>query len=73
MEPRNIWGKLKTVQEENLIESERGNYTALYQNLYKAIAAGEALAVKPEQARDVIRIIEAAQQSQDERRVVTFG
>ena len=73
VEPKNIWGKLKTLQEENLIESERGNYTAVYQNLYNAITAGEALAVKPEQARDVIRIIEAAQQSQDERRVVTFG
>ena len=73
VEPREIWGRLNTVDEERQVESERGNYPLIYQNLFKAITAGEPLAVTPQQARDVIRIIEAAQKSQDERCVVTFG
>lgn len=73
VEPKEIWGKLNTVEEERLVASERGNYPFLYQNLFNAITEGEALAVTPQQARDVIRIIEAAQQSHDERRVITFG
>lgn len=73
MEPREIWGKLNTIEREDLYQSEPGDYRAVYQNLYKAITLGAALEVEPQQARDVIRIIEAAQQSQDERRVITFG
>lgn len=72
-EPKELWGKLNTVEEERLVESERGNYPFLYRNIYNAVTSGEALAVTPQQARDVIRIIEAAHQSQDERRVITFG
>lgn len=72
-EPQEIWGKLNTVSKEELYESEAGDYRVVYQNLFNAITSGAALEVKPEQARDVIRIIEAAQQSQDERRVVIFG
>ena len=72
-EPKAIWGKLNTVDEERLVESEPGNYPFLYRNLFKAITEKEPLAVTSQQARDVIRIIEAAQKSQDERCVVTFG
>lgn len=72
-EPKEIWGKLNTVDKKELFPGEAGDYRVVYQNLYNAITSGAALEVKPEQARDVIRIIEAAQQSQDERRVVTFG
>ena len=72
-EPEEIWGKLNTVDKEEFYPSENGNYRVVYQNLYDAITAGVPLEVKPAQARDVIRVIEAAQQSQDERRVITFG
>jgi predicted dehydrogenase len=73
MEPKEIWGRLNTINEERLVESERGNYPFLYQNLYNVLTRGESPAVTPQQARDVIRVIEAAQQSHDERRVITFG
>lgn len=73
IEPREIWGKLNTVDEEKLVESEPGNYRTVYQSIYDAITEGTPPAVSPQQARDVIRIIEAAQQSMDERRVITFG
>jgi scyllo-inositol 2-dehydrogenase (NADP+) len=72
-EPKEIWGKLNTLEEERRIESESGDYRRVYEGLYEAITTGSDPAVKPEQARDVIRIIEAAQKSRDERRVVTFG
>ncbi|WP_324721787.1 Gfo/Idh/MocA family oxidoreductase [Salinimicrobium sp. HB62] len=72
-EPKEIWGKLNTLEEERLVDSEPGNYPFIFQNLLKAITEGAALAVTPQQARDVIRIIEAAHKSQDERCVVTFG
>ncbi len=73
MEPSEIWGKLNTVEEERKVESEPGDYRAVYQSFYDAIIQGKTLEVLPEQARDVIRIIESAQQSMDERRVITFG
>lgn len=73
MEPEELRGKLNTVDREELYPGEPGDYRVIYQNLYNAIVSGTPLEVKPEQARDVIRIIEAAQQSQDERRVITFG
>lgn len=72
-EPREIGGKLNTVDGEKLLESERGDYRQVYNSLYEAITTGQDPEVRPEQARDVIRIIEAAHRSQDERRVVTFG
>lgn len=72
-EPEEIWGKLNTLDKEELYKSEPGDYRVVYQNLFDAITSGTELEVKPEQARDVIKIIEAAQRSQDERRIVTFG
>ncbi|WP_029038810.1 Gfo/Idh/MocA family oxidoreductase [Salinimicrobium xinjiangense] len=71
-EPQEIWGKLNTVEEEKKVESEHGNYRRVYEGLYEAISLGNDPAVTAEQARDVIRIIEAAQRSMDERRVITF-
>jgi len=42
------------------METIPGNYHAFYDNLYEAIREGKELAVKPEEALNVIRIIEAA-------------
>ena len=47
-----------------------GNYLAFYDNVHKAIREGVPLSVLPEEARNVIRIIEAAYLSSRERRVV---
>ncbi len=73
-EPREIWGKLNVLENGKdhieYVESERGNYPAFYQNVFDAIAGNEPLAVTAEQARNVIFIIEAAEQSWRERRVV---
>ncbi len=71
-ESREIWGKLNTTSEEKLLESEPGDYRLLYQNLYEAIVNGAALEVTPQQARDVIKVIEMAQKSSRERKVVSW-
>ena len=49
-----------------------GNYLAFYENLYKAIREHAPLSVLPEEARNVIRIIEAAYQSSREKQVIVL-
>ncbi len=77
IEPREIWGKLNTSMNDvpfvGRIESETGNYNQFYQNLYQAIKGEESLLITPESARDVIRVIETAYQSNKEGRRLTFG
>lgn len=73
MEPQEIWGKLNTLEESLSVKSERGNYTKFYQNIYNAITGKEDLLVKPEEARDVIKVIELALKSQTEKCRVAFS
>lgn len=76
IEPETIWGTINTtiqgLQMNSKIESVPGNYTGLYQNIYQAILGEAELNVKPEQARDVIKVIELAMQSSEEKRRVKF-
>ncbi len=73
LEPQEMWGKFDIVEEKGTIESERGDYRNFYKNVYQAIRGKEDLEVKPEQARDVIKVIELAIQSNNEKRRVEFG
>ena len=66
-EPKTSWGKLNTVESESVIESARGDYRKFYSNIYRAITEKEELLVSPEQARDVIKVIELALQSNSEK------
>lgn len=76
LEPQNIWGDinadLQGLQVTGKVKSEKGDYTGLYHNLYKAILGEEELFVKPEQARNTIRVIELAMKSNDEKRRVKY-
>lgn len=72
MEAQEIWGKFNLQEESGTIESEVGDYRKFYQNVLEAIKGKEELIVKPEQARDVIKIIELAMQSHKEKRRVAF-
>ncbi|SKB35212.1 Predicted dehydrogenase [Parapedobacter luteus] len=76
-ESSDIWGKLNVLQAGTdiieYIESERGNYPAFYRNIWAAVLGRQTLAVKPEEARNVIRIIELAEKSWMERRTVDFN
>jgi len=74
IEPESERGLLHTEKDGKIIreyvESEKGNYGDFYSLLYKSIREGEPLAVTPRQATDIIRIIEAAYESNRSRRVV---
>ena len=73
-DPRELWGKLNTnvgsLHVEALVETIPGNYLAFYKNVYDVIREGKELAVKPEQSRDVITIIEACMESNSHRKAV---
>ncbi len=47
-----------------------GNYSAFYDNIFDAMTRGAALAVKPEEALQVIRIIEDAQKSNAQQKTI---
>ena len=55
---------------EGELESINGNYPAFYANIFEAIRNDAELAVKPGEAANVIRIIEAAFLSVEEERVI---
>jgi predicted dehydrogenase len=71
-ETEETWGMLTAegTPEKRKVETIPGNYMAFYDNLYECIAHGGELALKPEEAANVIRIIEAAQMSNAEGRTV---
>jgi len=76
-EPESLWGKLNIEKKGQSIirevESERGVYQAFYSNICNAIANGEEIIVKAEQARNTIRIIELAIQSSKEKRTIQYS
>ena len=71
-EPENLWGKLVAehngIKINSVIESENGDYREYFINLRDAILGKAELAVKPEEARNVIRVIELAFQSSKKRK-----
>lgn len=73
-EPSDIWGMLHTTAEgsdaRRSIPSKKGNYPGFYENVRDAIQGTADLIVKPEQARDVIEILELGLKSHAERRVI---
>ena len=66
-EPQELWGTINTevagLHVEGRVETIAGRYQAYYQNILDAIRGRAELAVKPEEARDTIRIIELALES----------
>lgn len=73
-EPEVIWGTLDTDIEglhlRGTVESLPGNYNIFYDNLHEVINNKAKLLVKPEEALQVIRIIELAIQSHKEGRAM---
>ncbi len=54
------------------VESEKGDYVSYYQNIYDAISKDVHLLVTAEEARNVIRVIELAMLSNQEKRTIDF-
>jgi predicted dehydrogenase len=73
-EEKEWWGKVNTSREglnyNGHIETIPGNYLGYYDAIYNAIREGKTLAVKPEEARDVVRLIEACIESSQSKRAV---
>ncbi len=70
------WGKLNTeidgLHFEGKVETIAGNYLGYYQNIYEAIREGKNLEVKPEQALNVILLIEVAVKSNQLKKTITL-
>jgi scyllo-inositol 2-dehydrogenase (NADP+) len=75
-ESETAWGKINTEHQGSRIEGKYptipGNYLAFYDNVYGAIRKDDPLMVPPEEAMQVIRIIEAAYLSSRESKVVNL-
>lgn len=75
-EPESIWGTInaeyKGVKIQGKLESEHGDYREYFINLRDAINGEIPIAVKPEEALNVMRIIELAFQSSKERRTIAI-
>ncbi|MEN8227744.1 MAG: Gfo/Idh/MocA family oxidoreductase [Bacteroidota bacterium] len=75
-EPEGAWGKINSNYNGNHLDRAYptlpGNYMAYYDNVFEAIRHNRPLAVTPEQARNVIRIIEAGYESSRDGKVVNL-
>ena len=69
-DPEVHWGTLQLATDADSdgckIRTERGDYREFYENVRDAMLGKAEIAVKPEQARDVIRAIELAFESSHE-------
>jgi len=74
-EPEN-YGTLYTMENGTVTEEKiptlRGDYTGYFEALYRSLVNGAPLAVDPLQCVDVLRIIEAALQSNREKRRIAM-
>jgi scyllo-inositol 2-dehydrogenase (NADP+) len=77
LEPKEYWGRLKTATNNQLktelIETLPGNYLGFYENVFEVIRMGKPLAVQPQEAREVIRVIEACYESNRTHRAVALS
>ncbi len=75
-EEKQYWGKLNTAVDglhvEGVIETLPGDYMGFYNNVYEVIRENKPLAVKPEESREVIRLIEACYESNRIRQAIKF-
>lgn len=73
-EPEADWGLLHTEIDGKEIRSKYetipGNYLVFYQNVYDAIIYGSTLAVKPEESKLGLEILEACLRSNEEKRTI---
>ncbi|HYI76708.1 MAG TPA: oxidoreductase [Chryseolinea sp.] len=73
-EGKELWGKLNTnvggLHFEGSIETIAGDYTQFYKNVYEAIRESKPLAVRPEESKNVIQLIEACYESSMSRKAI---
>ena len=73
-EPESQQGILNVIRDgetlRKLVPTENGNYGIYYAMLHDALRSGTPLPVTAEEGRDVIRVIEKAYQSVNEKRII---
>ena len=73
-EQPSLWGSINTtiggLHVTGTIETAQGNYLSFYNNVFEAIRNGATLAVRAEESREVIRLIEACAESNSRRAAV---
>ena len=76
-EPEERWGELERLDEGRLVRQKvpavAGDYTHFYRNLVAALRGEAELEVKAEQARDVVRAIELAIESDRQGRWIPWS
>lgn len=74
LEPETYWGILNAgvndIELRGKVVTIPGNYEAFYENLFEAIRLGKPLAVKPEEARNTILILEACLESNKTKKTI---
>ena len=73
-EPEELWGILNIETNGKPFRSKYktlpGKYSDFYDNIYNCIVSGKELAVKPEEALNVIRVIDAVKKSSEQRKTI---
>ncbi len=69
-EDEQYWGTIHTPEEIFTLPTIVGSYQEFFENVYQSIVNGADLLIKPEEALNVIRIIEIARQSFNEKRTI---
>jgi scyllo-inositol 2-dehydrogenase (NADP+) len=76
-EPPEAWGTLSQKEGDKIIErvipTEPGDYREYYENVRDAILGKTGLDVTPQGALSVMRVLELARQSSDEKRVIPYA
>lgn len=62
-EPQEMWGKLTTAEGSTSLPTISGNYRPYYENVRDAILGLTEIAVTPEQAMNVMRVLELSAES----------
>lgn len=58
--------------DKKIVKSEAGDYMAFYQNVFDVIKNNKSKAIEPDEAGDVIRIIELAFESAEKNKEINF-
>ena len=70
------WGRFAGIMDGSPIDGKMmtlpGNYFDFYENVYQVLINNQEMAVKPEEARDVIRVIELAYESNQKKTIIEF-
>lgn len=69
-EDESLWGILNVAEGRRKVETIAGNYLQFYENIFQAVRNNHPLEVKAEEAREVIRIIEACYESNKQHRAI---